>query len=392
MSETRLQHTKGEAASPALFATASSVLQRKCDCGNHAMGSNCDDCAKKKSLLQRKAAYGIESSEAPSVVNEVLRSTGQPLDAATRAFMAPRFGHDFSRVRVHTDGRSDDAAHAINAKAFTLGQNIVFAAGQYQPHSPLGINLLAHELTHTIQQRDFANVAASAIPLGAHDSREEREADSTAETLGLSAPRTTIAPLIQRKTWDDLPIYEERPDIIKQTAEEADEAPKDAPAKAPAKKAKPNCTRTILAEGTCAFLVANSKYICCDPANGVERKGRDKDIDGTPCPSQKFTPIFTCDNKCDKALEKGCSDNDNWMAVPNNQFSRKQCGDIWTICANGKQTSGYVRDHSVTETRFEVSPKIQKDLGVTVGSSFKGSVYKAGASKTAIEKDTCCTS
>lgn len=368
------------------------ILQRKCDCGNHTMSSECDACEKKKGSLQRNAANGIVSSRVPPIVHEVLRSPGQPLDPATRAFMEPRFGHDFSQVRVHTDGRSADAARAVNARAFTLGQTIVFAAGQYQPDRPAGMNLLAHEMTHTIQQREVAHVAASAIPLGAHDSPEEREAAATAETLGLSARRTTIAPLVQRKTWDDLPIYEERPDVIRQTAEEADAAPKDAPTKTPAKKTKPNCTRTILSEGTCAFLVANSKYICCDPANGIERKGRDKDIDGTPCPSQKFTPIFTCDNKCDKALKKGCSDNDNWMAVPNNQFERKQCGDSWTICANGKQTTGYVRDHSVTETRFEVSPKIQKDLGVTVGSSFKGSVYKAGASKTAIEKDTCCTS
>lgn len=106
--------------------------------------------------------------------------------------------------------------------------------------------------------------------------------------------------------------------------------------------------------------------------------------------SEKFTPIFTCDSKCNKALAKGCDDNDNWMAIPDNQFTRGQCGDVWTICANGKQTTGYVRDHSVTHSRFEVSPKIQKDLGVTVGSSFKGSVYTPKAKQSAIGKDKCC--
>ena len=161
--------------------------------------------------------------------------------------------------------------------------------------------------------------------------------------------------------------------------------------KAKAKK-KPKCTRTILAEGTCAHLVAKSKYICCDPDKGLERKGRTKDIEDADCPSEKFTPIFTCDHKCVKALKKGCDDNDNWMAVPQNQFKLSQCGDKWTTCANGKSTTGYVRDHSSTKTRFEVSPGIQKALGVTVGSSFKGSVYKAGAKQAAIDKDTCCNS
>ena len=65
---------------------------------------------------------------------------------------------------------------------------------------------------------------------------------------------------------------------------------------------------------------------------------------------------------------------------------------MWTICAGGKRTTGYVRDHSVTETRFEVSPKIQKDLGVKVGSSFKGAIYRPGAKQEAIDKDSCCKS
>lgn len=80
------------------------------------------------------------------------------------------------------------------------------------------------------------------------------------------------------------------------------------------------------------------------------------------------------------------------MAVPKNQFKRSQCGDVWTICANGKSTTGYVRDHSMTEPSFEVSPGIQKALGVKVGSSFKGSVYKPGAKQAAIDKDSCCNS
>ena len=100
--------------------------------------------------------------------------------------------------------------------------------------------------------------------------------------------------------------------------------------------------------------------------------------------------MFTCDNNCKNAKAKGCDDNDNWMAVPRNQFAKAGCGTVWTICANGKSTTGYVRDKSETEERFEVSPGIQKALGVKVGSSFKGSVYIPGAKQTAIDKDACC--
>jgi Domain of unknown function (DUF4157) len=82
-----------------------------------------------------------------------LQSNGQPLDPATRAFMEPRLGYDLSPVRLHTDSQATEMAQALNAKAFTVGRDIVFAAGQYQPGTRTGQHLLAHELTHFIQQR-----------------------------------------------------------------------------------------------------------------------------------------------------------------------------------------------------------------------------------------------
>ncbi|MFJ9036635.1 DUF4157 domain-containing protein [Streptomyces sp. NPDC102406] len=77
---------------------------------------------------------------------------GQPLSAATRAFMEPRFGHDFGRVRVHTDAGAAASARAVHADAYTLGHHLVFAAGQYAPETSQGQRLLAHELTHVVQQ------------------------------------------------------------------------------------------------------------------------------------------------------------------------------------------------------------------------------------------------
>jgi hypothetical protein len=82
-----------------------------------------------------------------------LNSPGQPLDPATRAFMEPRFGHDFSKVRVHTDARAAESAKAVQARAYTVGSDIVFSRGAYAPAATASKALLAHELAHTIQQQ-----------------------------------------------------------------------------------------------------------------------------------------------------------------------------------------------------------------------------------------------
>jgi len=83
---------------------------------------------------------------------DAMRGGGAPLDPTARAFMEPRFGHDFSQVRVHTDTRAATVARSLDALAFTVGNDIAFAPGQYRPGSDEGRALLAHELTHTLQQ------------------------------------------------------------------------------------------------------------------------------------------------------------------------------------------------------------------------------------------------
>jgi hypothetical protein len=108
------------------------------------------------SAFQRKetdASSGSDRNSAPTIVTDVLNSgSGHPMDASTREFMESRFGQDFSRVRVHTDSQAAESAAAINAKAYTSGEKIVFGVGAYQPSSETGKKLLAHELTHAVQQ------------------------------------------------------------------------------------------------------------------------------------------------------------------------------------------------------------------------------------------------
>ena len=91
---------------------------------------------------------------ASQTVRKVLLSTGQPLEQRTRDFMQSRFSHDFSQVRVHADESADDSASALGAHAFTTGRHIVFSAGRYAPETDRGRRLLAHELTHVVQQRN----------------------------------------------------------------------------------------------------------------------------------------------------------------------------------------------------------------------------------------------
>src|SRR5205823_1138679 len=104
----------------------------------------------------------------------------------------------------------------------------------------------------------------------------------------------------------------------------------------------------------------------------------------------KWSPAFTCDNNCKTALAKGCDDDDHWMALPKKGFNRSKCNERYTICANGKKTWGYVRDRSVTKTRYEVSPGIQKALGVKVGDSLQGAVYPPDTDQSLIDLDPCC--
>jgi Domain of unknown function (DUF4157) len=114
----------------------------------------CDQCEEEDEKLQRKESGSAAEvpATAPPIVHQTLSSPGQPIDAATRAYFEPRFGHSFADVRLHTGEEADVAARGLNARAFTVGNQIAFAAGQYTPHSEIGSRLLAHELTHVLQQ------------------------------------------------------------------------------------------------------------------------------------------------------------------------------------------------------------------------------------------------
>lgn len=192
MNTTRQQTTLN--SSQAFSRMQTRILQRKCACSNHTTaGGECAECGKKRMGLQRKLTIGAsndpleleadrisdqvmampahiavtgappriqrfaeqttgDAGTVPASVDRVLASSGKPLEPALRQDMEQCFGHDFSHVRVHTGGAAEQSAQDVNAHAYTVGYSVVFGAGRFAPETHEGRRLIAHELTHVVQQ------------------------------------------------------------------------------------------------------------------------------------------------------------------------------------------------------------------------------------------------
>ena len=178
----------------------------------------CDECHSK----QRDAHGPVDGL--PDIVHNVIRQPGRPLDPSVRDVMETRLGHDFStvpiyddgmaaqsaraveasRVRVHTDALAAASARAVQSRAYTVGRHVVFGEGQYEPATTAGRRLLAHELTHVVQQRNARAVPPSSLQIGESDNPAEREADKCSEA-GFVHGQVAAAPaseLLQRAPDD----------------------------------------------------------------------------------------------------------------------------------------------------------------------------------------------
>jgi hypothetical protein len=138
---------------------------------------------KKQFLPQRDSKEQSELSRELQIVNDVLNSPGQPFDQEVLTLMEKRFGYDFSRVRVHTDAKAAESARAVNAIAYTVGKDMVFGAGQYSPSSTAGKHLLAHELTHVVQQNDRSYRSKTRLEIKPEASIWEYEAEHASNTF-----------------------------------------------------------------------------------------------------------------------------------------------------------------------------------------------------------------
>jgi len=152
-------------------------------------------------VQRRVVAADVPVGVSNAGVGEVLRSPGQPLAPSLRAFMEPRFGCDFSRVRVHDDPRAAQSARALSAQAYTVGPHVVFGANRFRPHEHTGLNLVAHELAHVVQQGS-STVPVAREPLVVDNNPVlESEADRIASQVerGTAGLIRNAATGVQRK-------------------------------------------------------------------------------------------------------------------------------------------------------------------------------------------------
>lgn len=227
-----------------------SLLQRKCACGTHTMGGReCADCAKKKTGLQRKLVIGASNDPleqeadrvaeqvmagpapshvklispriqrftgqstgqmdvAPDSVDRVLASSGRPLEPSLEHEMGQRFGHDFSQVRAHTGAAAEQSTRDVKAHAYTVGHDIVFGHGQFAPTTYQGKKLLAHELTHVVQQ-GAARSGAERLEVGHENSAPQYDAQRISMEVQagrplLSIPRTPV--VVARQPDTPIPV------------------------------------------------------------------------------------------------------------------------------------------------------------------------------------------
>jgi hypothetical protein len=220
-----------------------------------------------------------EGGEARSPVNDVVSSSGRPLEPGVRNKMESALGQDFSDVQVHSDGQAAASAKSVQAQAYTVGNHVVFGEGRYQPETPEGQRTLAHELTHVVQQRQGpvdGTPAAGGIQVSDPSDRFEREAESVADRV-MSPPSAEPAPVasapaVQRQPQADadaMPVQRQAGD-----EEEKEEAPPEAgaepaaPAEAPASEAAPGAEQAE--EGAAAEGAA--------PAGGEQAEDEEESV------------------------------------------------------------------------------------------------------------------
>jgi hypothetical protein len=180
-------HVMRMPAPPAPDKNGASTLRRQC--------AACDDEDQK---LQKKSdGPGATSPDAPQIVHQALGAPSHPLDTSARAFMEPRFGQDFAHIRIHTDPTAARSAKELNARAYTIGNSIVFAQGEFAPRSEGGQKLLAHELAHTQQQNGQPQLIQRSPDKDDDDSAPSKPRDATV-TQSIEGSKVTYREQLNR--------------------------------------------------------------------------------------------------------------------------------------------------------------------------------------------------
>lgn len=172
------------------------TIQRQCAaCASG--GQPCSACEQEEPVTVSRKAQGAIGSDAPASVGSVIRSPGQPLTASTRTFFEPRFGQNLSHVRVHMDQEAQQSARDVNALAYTVGHHVVFGADRFAPETESGRKLIAHELTHVVQQAGASRSTKMRID---PDSQLETEPRHSELSAALSPARAVTGSILLQRT------------------------------------------------------------------------------------------------------------------------------------------------------------------------------------------------
>jgi hypothetical protein len=196
-----------------MLGPSTPTLQRKCGCDGSS--EQCESCSG-DSDLHRAATASQPSGGVPPIVHDVIGSGGHPLEPSTRSYFENRFGHDFGAVRIHTDSTAARSAQSVNALAYTVGQHVVFGAGQYAHNTGEGRRVMAHELAHTIQQSSGQNVGSVApLRISEPSDAAELEASATADRVlegDSAAPLTPASGQVLHRVPPDDPKTDPKTD------------------------------------------------------------------------------------------------------------------------------------------------------------------------------------
>ena len=199
----------------AITPCGDAIVRPKCEACKEGKSGACEKgrgCSQELARAGARDAVAFDATAAPRNVQVVISTPGRALESSTRAFFEPRFGHDFSSVRVHTDSVAAESARSVGALAYTVGKDIVFGDNRYSQHAGSGGRLLAHELAHTIQQQGGTAVYLGGSPVRAsprptHPSCSAstparlRAAQRLTHWAVVGQSRTTCDPLLHGRTY-----------------------------------------------------------------------------------------------------------------------------------------------------------------------------------------------
>ncbi|MGH7486487.1 MAG: DUF4157 domain-containing protein, partial [bacterium] len=334
-----MQQAKSDGAAGTAMRLPALQLQRACACGGESSEGECDECR----LSRQASGESPGTAQAPGAVGEVMHSTGRPLDPATRTSMDSRFRFDFSRVRIHDDAQAAASTSAVSALAYTVGHHVVFGPGQYSPTTAAGRRLLAHELTHVVQQSAAGSTTAQRFTIGPANSPAEREAEEVAEAVAADAAMSSIT---------ETPTSPLQCKRLEGTRDK----------------------ENMLNLGSAISLACCDTNACVNDAGGFDCDGFDcpKETgdseaknNSTKNPKHKWSPRLKCESPTCDNFKPGYTGNEKVVAMPKGRRKKgkDQCGQTLGLCAKGKSVEVTIQEFS-NRNAWEASPGVWAEFGV----------------------------